>query len=276
MTAGKDRHPEAPDILSETEEILNYFNRGKRFLEELLRENERLRYKILHLEQDLEVAESSKTAVELEGDSRRLRDHLASITSRFDSLKKENVDFHQRSLEVEKQNENLLNLYVSGYQLHSTFQEERVLEVIKEILLNLVGAEVFALWTADPRTGRPELKIMNDEDAFFAGAQPVISDELWDELEAGRSRLAGQSQITGTPEEPLACVPFLLEGQVFGFLAIYTLLVQKEGLTTLDHDLLGLLASQAAAALVGSMLFSGRSAELRGLQRPGASSSPRA
>ncbi len=268
QTERDDKQRELPDILGEAEEILHYFNRGKRFLEELLHENERLRYKVLHLEQDLEVAGTDRTADELEGDSQRLRDHLSAITSRFDSLKKENEDFRLRYQEVEKQNENLLNLYVSGYQLHSSFQEERVLEIIKEILLNLVGAEVFALWLVDQQTGRPALKILHDAKGFFSGSEPAIPHDLRQDLEAGRSRLTGAGRKAGSPREPLACLPLLFEGKAIGILAVYTLLIQKEGLTTLDHDLLGLLASQAAAALIGSTLYGEREREIRWLEEP--------
>ena len=40
-----------------------------------------------------------------------------------------------------------------------------------------------------------------------------------------------------------------------GVLAIYKLLEQKEGFTSLDQEILGLLAAQAAATLIGARTF---------------------
>jgi regulator of replication initiation timing len=270
MPAPAEKHLEAAEVFNESEEIMTQFNRGKRFIEELLRENERLRYKILHLEQDLAgIQTAEEPVVDKEEENRRLREHLASINSRFDALKKENEDFRRRSQEVESQNENLLNLYVSGYQLHSTLRRDDVLQVIKEILLNLVGAEVFALWLVDQETGLPRVRVLWDEIGFLGGKAPALPDDILAEMVLGQPRYnAEPGQIEGTVQEPLAAVPFTLEGKTHGFLVVYKLLVQKKsGLTSLDFDLLGLLTAQAAGTLIGAMLYEDRATDLRWLAR---------
>ena len=55
-----------------------------------------------------------------------------------------------------------------------------------------------------------------------------------------------------SPEDPLACIPLMMEGKTIGAIVIYKLLVQKNGFTNLDHELLDLLATQAVTALVGA------------------------
>ena len=139
------------EVFTQAEEVVRTFGKGKRFAEDLLRENERLRYKILDLQQQATGKEASGDGAALgtEEENKRLREELEKIKAHFDNLNRENKDFQTRYEEVELQNENLLNLYVSGYQLHSTLQEDNVLAVIQEILLNLLGAEVFALWIVD-------------------------------------------------------------------------------------------------------------------------------
>ena len=46
-------------------------------------------------------------------------------------------------VEIEEENNNLANLYVASYQLHSTLDSSEVLKVVLEIVINLIGAEIF-------------------------------------------------------------------------------------------------------------------------------------
>src|ERR1044071_4035135 len=95
---------------SRAEKFLELFNKGKEFTEELLRENQRLRYKL--------------AATETEGASReevqQLTEENRRIATRFREVEEENKDFAHRYIEIEEQNNNLANLYVASYQLHST------------------------------------------------------------------------------------------------------------------------------------------------------------
>src|SRR6185436_3895105 len=83
------------------EKFLELFNKGKEFTEELLRENQRLRYRIAALETDHPAAEEVK----------RLREQLAQLTEenrriqmRFREVEEENKDFASRYIEIEEQN----------------------------------------------------------------------------------------------------------------------------------------------------------------------------
>ena len=57
---------------SRAEKFLELFNKGKEFTEELLRENQRLRYRIASLETDLATASSEEL--------QRLRSEVAQLT----------------------------------------------------------------------------------------------------------------------------------------------------------------------------------------------------
>ena len=249
---------EHPEQAAGTDGVVRVFNRSRTFVEEVLRENERLRYKNLHLQRELVQARQGREVapgVDVARENERLRTQLEQIQAQFDALARENEDFRARYQEVERQNESLLNVYVSAYQLHSTLSEEAALGVVKEILLNLVGAEVFAVWLPAPADGVLELADVVDERGLFAGAAPRVPEEAWRAVRDGEPWFAPGPVGAGGP---LCCIPLKVDEHAVGALAIYHLLVQKSGFTPLDQELLGLLGGQAAAALIGARTF-GRS-----------------
>lgn len=252
----KEKEKDPQEHLPAADGAVKAFTRSKNFVDEIMRENERLRYKVFHLQQDL--AAVPRATVEHQHDvvseNQQLRRQLEEIKAQFEALNRENEDFRQRYQEVEHQNENLLNLYVSGYQLHSTLNEDAVVTIIREILLNLVGAEVFGLWLLEPGSGKMELVNVNDECGLLEGQPARLSGERWEGLRAGEPWFAAAG--AGVPKgEPVSCIPLKLEDRTVGVLAIYKLLEQKEGFTALDQELLGLLAAQAAATLIGARTF---------------------
>jgi len=261
MEQKKDKDP--LDHLPAADGAVRAYTRSKNFVEEVVRENERLRYKVFHLQQ--EIAGMPKAANpqqhDIVSENNQLRRQLEEIKTQFEALNRENEDFRQRYQEVEHQNENLLNLYVSGYQLHSTLNEEAVVTIIREILLNLVGAEVFGVWLLEPGSGKMGLVSVTDECDLLGGRPALLPAERLPELRAGAPWF--QASGTGSPgPSPLACIPLKLEERTVGVLAIYKLLEQKEGFTALDQEILGLLAAQAAATLIGARTFTRGGGEL--------------
>jgi regulator of replication initiation timing len=232
------------------------YTRSKNFIDEIMRENERLRYKVFHLQREL--AGMPKAPVDRHHDvvseNQLLRRQLEEIKAQFEALNRESEDFRQRYQEVELQNENLLNLYVSGYQLHSTLNEEAVLTIIREILLNLVGAEVFGVWLLDPGSGRMQLVNVTDECGLLEGKPVLLPAARWDALRSGEPWYAANGTLAADGE-PVSCIPLKVEERPVGVLAIYKLLEQKDGFTSLDQEILGLLAAQAAATLIGARTF---------------------
>ena len=75
-----------------------------------------------------------------------------SLKDKFNEVEEENKDFASKYLEVEEENNNLANLYVASYQLHSTLDFSEVLRIVLEIVINLIGAEKFAVMLIDDKT----------------------------------------------------------------------------------------------------------------------------
>src|SRR5690606_17698195 len=105
-------------------------------------------------------------AVTLEGENRRLRaqleadDAVAKLLSKVEALEaerrelvcrtekaeKEKDSFDERFDEVENEFASLANLFVASNQLHASLTPRGVVRRIKEILAQLVGAEVYAMY----------------------------------------------------------------------------------------------------------------------------------
>ena len=136
------------DTTNKAGEVAQHYSKSMHFVEELLRENERLRYKLIHLNQEMaDISDNNgTTVVDMEDELSKLRALREMIQGQFQHMKKENQDFRNRYDELEKQNENFMNLFVSSCQIHSSLDEEYILLTIQEIALHMVGAEVFSVW----------------------------------------------------------------------------------------------------------------------------------
>jgi len=125
-----------------------------------------------------------------------------------------------------------------------------------EILLNLIGAEVFGIWMMDQDKDSLVMLSLTDEVGIFNGANPELSEETVSKLASGQtSYFAYEGQNEKNPDDPLACIPMMMDGKAIGALVIYKLLIQKDGFTSMDFELMELLATQAVTALIGARLF---------------------
>ena len=246
------------------EKFLELFNKGKEFTEELLRENQRLRYRVAALE--TEGSESEEV--------RRLREEVAKLATenkriqeRYREVEEENKDFANRYVEIEEQNNNLANLYVASYQLHSTLDFREVIQIVQEIVINLVGAEAFSILLMDENTR--ELKSIACEGEDVMPGVDTISARLGEGTlgsvaQSGESFYNEEGPIT--LEKPLAAVPLKIKDHVIGVVAIYKLLQQKDAFTAVDYELFSLLAAHAATAIFSSKLYSQSERKLNTIQ----------
>jgi transcriptional regulator with GAF, ATPase, and Fis domain len=244
------------------------FNKGKEFTEELLRENQRLRYRLASMETESISAEEAQ----------RLRDQLAQLTEenrrvqqRFREVEEENKDFANRYIEIEEQNNNLANLYVASYQLHSTLDFREVIQIVQEIIINLIGAESFAILLLDEKTN--ELKTIAYEGEDVMKGVDTISTRLGEGVlgtvaKTGESYYVNQDVEGGaiTLEKPLAAVPLKIKEHVIGLIVIYRLLQQKDAFSAVDYELFSLLAAHAATAIFSSKLYSQSERKLNTIQ----------
>jgi hypothetical protein len=136
-------------------------------------------------------------------------------------------------------------------------------ECIKEILLNMIGSEDFALFVVDDESG--EL-VRSGYEGETAGGSEKERIALGKGPE-GIVALAGEPFFSEAVEDELcACVPLRIKERVVGLIAIYTLLAHKKGLSMLDHKLLELLAGHAASALISSKLYAMADRKLRTIE----------
>lgn len=253
------------DGVGRTEELIEYFEKGKAFTEELMKENERLRMRALQLDKEkleLRSRADPERLNQLLKENRELRSRLENLEASFDAIEKENKDFAQRYVEVQSQNDNLLNLYVSSYQLHSTLNPREVVNVIEEIILNLIGAEHYFIAMMEGGKKYPSIVAGEGPEGPISGQSlreidPVLAGVLREGREYFRSGNDGDSPH-------LACTPLKVNDDVVGAISIGKLMQQKkDGLTTIDHELLSLLSDHAATALVSSNLYSRTERKLR-------------
>lgn len=249
------------------QEFFQMFLKAKEFTEELLKENERLRFKIASLESGGGAGPSDERTRELVARIRDLEERLAEMEARFKRVEEENKEFADRYIEIEEQNNNLANLYVASYQLHSTLDYKEVVRIVQEIVINLIGAEAFHVFMVSEKTGGLELETSEGQTA------PVTSIAMGEGL-IGKSAQNGENYFAEnvstrepTPfDHPLAVIPLKIKESVIGVISINKLLVQKTAFTTMDYELFTLLAGHAATAVFSARLYSTSSRKLTTLQ----------
>lgn len=251
------------------EKFLEIFSKGKEFTEELLRENQRLRYRLAALE--TEPGNSPEELQRLREQVSQLTEENRRIQQRFHEVEEENKDFAHRYVEIEEQNNNLANLYVASYQLHSTLDFREVIQIVQEIIINLVGAEAFAILLLDEKTN--ELKSIAYEGEDVMPGVDGISTRLGEGVlgsvaKTGESYYVNQDVDGGAIalDKPLAAVPLKIKEHVIGLIVIYKLLQQKDAFSAVDYELFSLLAAHAATAIFSSKLYSQSERKLNTIQ----------
>jgi putative methionine-R-sulfoxide reductase with GAF domain len=255
------------DPLKKSQEFFQMFSKAKEFTEELLKENERLRFKIAALETKGGARDDDARVPELQGRVHQLEEKLAEVEKRFHEVERENKEFADRYIEIEEQNNNLANLYVASYHLHSTLDYAEVVRIVQEIIINLIGAEVFHILIVSEKTGQLEVEASEGQ------APPRTSVPLG-EGAIGRVAQSGESHFADSVarkeaasfEEPLAVIPLKIKESTIGVISIQKLLVQKTAFTPMDHELFTLLAGHAATALFSAKLYSASARKLSTLQ----------
>ena len=252
------------------DEFLGLFEKGAAWGQELLQENRRLREELQRYRDQHESAGESpeqwtKLRHELLARIHMLEQECGTVRGQLFDAERENAQFAQRYVEIEEENNNLANLYVASYQLHSTLDFDEVLKIIAEIVINLIGAEIFAIYLLDDATGKlaaaaadgmeveafPSCtfgmgivgKAVEKDECYFANAHR--SDDL---------------------SEPILCVPLAVQGRPLGAIAVFSLLGQKSGFSPLDDELFEMLGGHAATALFAARLFSQSARKLNTIQ----------
>jgi nitrate/nitrite-specific signal transduction histidine kinase len=258
------------NILKRGQEFHQLHQRVESFTQELLKENERLRFKAASLEQEKKTAESTPIAPPSEELAERVRSlerEREELLQRYQQVEEDNLDFAKRYLEIEEENNNLANLYVASFQLHSTLDFKEVVQIVMEIVINLIGAEKFALMLLDEN--KRELYAVSSEGVPREKIPHIRLGEgvVGKTVEGGSPHVAeGRKPSEITLTEPLVIIPMKIKDQIIGGIVVYSILEQKESFSPLDFELFNLLAGHAATALFASKLYSESERKLSTIQ----------
>jgi nitrate/nitrite-specific signal transduction histidine kinase len=247
------------DLLNKKKEFVDsFFRRGAEFAEEILHENEKLRFRVVQLEEQLAANDrppaTPGTLKELVEKIHDLEAERHALVNRYATVERESAEWSQRLAEIERENNNLASLYVASYQLHSTLNLREVFQTILEILINFVGARVVAVMLVDEAgdvravasDGIPRAQI-----PVVRKGQGVIGRTAGGgELHVGAFR----SGIDPVREDPVICVPLRFQEHTVGVLAVWGLLVQKTELAEVDFEIFDLLGAHASSAIEAARL----------------------
>jgi transcriptional regulator with GAF, ATPase, and Fis domain len=261
----------AKNLFHRGEEFLTLYQKVENFTRELMHENEKLRFQIVALEQENKNHgdhDAGLPSGKLADEVSRLLQEKEELVQRYKSVEKENLDFARRYVEIEEENNNLANLYVASYQLHSTLEYREVLQIVREIIINLIGADRFAVFMTDSK--RVEYSAVVTEGIEDSTVSSVIPGEgaLGKTIreDSGVYVAADHSRGTEDLNNPLVVIPLKIKNELIGVIAIYNLLEQKKEFTPLDIELFNLLGGHAATAIFGARLFSESKRKLSTIQ----------
>jgi nitrate/nitrite-specific signal transduction histidine kinase len=197
-----------------------------------------------------------------------LMEQVADLEQRVKTLENENSDFANMCVQVQDQNEAITNLYVASHRLHATVDPDEVMRIILEILIELVGAEEFGVFLLDEK--KKVLDLMAGEgiknrlpSETLPAGEGVIGD-VASTSEPFYFEPHGASEVEA--RLPLAAVPLNMSGNAVGVIVIYKLLTQKPRFSSVDHQLLQLLAADAATALATARLHNAKDRKLKTIE----------
>jgi hypothetical protein len=247
--------------------VQQFFHRGAQLTEELLEENDHLRRAHLQLE-----AENASLRTQIASDHamrdllrkiHQLEQEKSELLSSVHEAEMQSTRFGARFHEMEEELSKLANVYVASYQLHSTLDLKLVVKHLKELLQQLVGAERYAVYMADP--ARKQLMLVASEGEVPHKRITLAGD---DTSAAERVFLTGKAQINEGPLErasdraPAAVLPLHFDDRVVGVIVIHTVFPQKPSFGPVDFELFKMLGAHAASALAGALLFAAAGAKL--------------
>lgn len=258
-----------PDLMKERDEVLQSFSKGARFTEHFMQEYSRMREHTLELE-----TQNEQLRAQLAAD-----DAVARLLSKVENLEEERRDllrrteqaerqqdlFDERFGEVENEFSALANMFVASNQLHASLTPRGVVRRIKEILAQLVGAEVYAMYMVGPEA--EQLVPIASEGIPGDRLRPLpLSGRIGDAVRSGVAAIDEDRDANSVDfESPVVVVPLVVDDTKVGAIVIYATLEQKSRFSHTDFELFKLLGQHAAAALVGAALF-----EQAGRKIPGA------
>lgn len=167
---------------------------------------------------------------------------IQGLNAELDSMRSRLLELDAQRTDAMRTATRSASLYVALDRLHAGLDRSAVLDAIEEILKDLLGTEMAAIFVVDPAKERlVPLK------TFGTNMGPVEPLD-YDEGPIGKAAATGE-RIISEGDEILVAAPLLVAGQVIGVLAVYELVPHKDHLEALDLELIDLLTGHAAIAL---------------------------
>jgi hypothetical protein len=252
--------PPIEELKQERDEFLkSFFRNGAKFTEELFNEREHARRKVAELEEEnarlrAQIASNSaiRDLIAKIGDLEKEKESLIKRTRKIEELS----NITQESYgEVEAELANLANLYVASYQLHSSLSPRGVMRNIKELLAQLVGAEVYAVYLKDEEG---DLLVPITSEGLSEGELlPIQVGEGWvgESFQKGEDFVTTDNTRDGSLDRPSALVVLRMAERMMGIISVVRTLEQKTCFLQVDRELMKLLGAQAMSALVAASLY---------------------
>jgi transcriptional regulator with GAF, ATPase, and Fis domain len=227
--------------------LADVFDSGRALAQQLCDQNEELRRRVAELTHELEQRSGP--------DTRDRAARQASTEERLAQLESQNEQLTQDCADLERQNSNYMSLYVASSQIHATLVIDEVLRSIKEIIVNLTGADAFGLYLLERnaqefrRAAWEGLVDPADE------AVPFGDNYLSRVARAGSLSLDIEAHAMPSGNQPIAVLPLKVGEQTIGLIVLFRLLVHKADFDAFDMELFDLLAAHAATALMSSSMY---------------------
>jgi hypothetical protein len=188
----------------------------------------------------------------------RHREIHASLIEQLSHMETSNRTFAEQYVEVEQTNSNLANLYVASYRIHGSLDRETVLTTMREIVINIIGSEEFAVLELSADGASLGVATSFGMDATRYAGAIARAGRIGETVASGVTYVASAADLASDTgdERMTACVPLKVEERVIGAIVIVSLLLHKPQLEALDYELFNLLATHAATALYCSDLHS--------------------
>lgn len=243
------------------EDLLTLFEQAAEVASNLISDNDELRRQIGEVvgrtaKRTLDPASDRQHLAELRAAVRTLESERRNLREQVEKAEGQNRGSAERCVNAEGAYHDLVSLYVATHQLHSTVDLPEVLRTVQEIVINLIGAEVFVIYLLD-RKARA-LSPVAAEGAGLASFPPVElgAGIVGRAVESGETTRYDPSPGGGPASRPIICVPLGKGRRAVGAIVIYRFLRQKDDITPLDRELFDLLAAHAATAISTARFYS--------------------
>lgn len=192
------------------------------------------------------------------------RDNLAA---RLDETAAALEHARRKRDEVECEHNTLMNLVVIMRGLHETLDPDVVSEVVRDVIVNLVGCEEVAFYA--PASDVEGTLARRWEVGGVGPERIASSSDLGHLLTSPTPHVIHRESIATRPrDQPSAVIPMWVEGHHMGSIVLFGLLPQRPRYERLDREIFDVLSVHGAIALYSAALHGRFSARAPDAGRP--------